>query len=241
MNNKLLISCRSLGYHAKSTENYSIETKWDISKLSLDLHAGERINFYFNTEEQKSVLWRLFERKLKPKTGSLRISSKTHIHTDQGLLDGLDKSSSLQENLQSRLFEERPWFGGKRRNLDTLMYRLGLIGRIQYIPVNDLSDQHLTRLWTLMLVATKTRVFLLDRLLPLLDELSMSFLLEWMESFPGSIIVFGEHPNIITAVESRQEKQIKLSRPLFDLVISFSNYGEAKILINNQKKFVDDN
>jgi len=240
MNNKLLISCRNLGYSATSAEDFSAETMWDICKLNLDLHAGERIIFYFKTEEQKSVLWRLFEQKLKPKTGSLRISASTHIHTDQGLLDGLDKSSSLQENLQSRLFEERPWLGGKRKTMDTLMNRLGLIGRIQYLPINDLSAQHLTRFWTLMLAAAKTRVFMLDRLLPLLDEISMSFLLEWMESFPGSIIVFGEHANILNTVESRQDKQLALSRSLFDFVISFTSYGEAKTLINNKKKFIDD-
>ena len=91
-----------------------------------------------------------------------------------------------------------------------------------------------------MLAAAKTRVFLLDRLLPLLDEICMSFLLEWMESFPGSIIVFGEHANILDYVESRQDKQMVLSSSLFDLVISFTSYGEAKTLINNQKKFIDD-
>jgi len=241
MNNKLLISCRNLGYSATSAEDFSAETMWDICKLNLDLHAGERIIFYFKTEEQKSVLWRLFERKLKPKTGSLRISASTHIHTDQGLLDGLDKSSSLQKNLQSRLFEERPWFSGKRKTMDTLMYRLGLIGRIQYLPVNDLSDQHLTRFWTLMLVTAKTRVLMLDRLIPLLDEISMSFLLEWMESFPGGIIVFGEHANILNALKSRHDKQMAFSRSIFDLVISFTTYGEAKTLINNQKRFIDNN
>ena len=120
------------------------------------------------------------------------------------------------------------------------MYRLGLIGRMQYLPVNDLSDQHLTRFLTLMLVAAKTRVLMLDRLLPLLDEISISFLLEWMESFPGSIIVFGEHANILNAFESRQAKQMAWSRSLFDLVISFTTYGKAKTLINNQKKFIDD-
>ena len=239
MNNKLLISCRKLSYNEKSTEDFSAETIWDISKLNMDLHAGERVSFYFKTEEQKSVLWRLFEQKLKPKTGSLRISSNTHIHTDQSLMDGLDKSSSMQENLQSRLFEARPWFGGKRKNLDTLMDQLGLIGRIQYMPINDLSDKHLTRFWTLMLAAAKTRVILLDRLLPLLDEVSLSFLLEWMENFPGSIIVFGEHENIINAAESGKFKEMALSRALFDLVISFTSYGEAKTLINNQKKFID--
>ena len=241
MSDKLLVSCRSLGYSDTSTENFSAKTIWDISKLNLDLHAGERISLYFKTEEQKSVLWRLFERKLKPKTGSLQISANTHIHTDQGLLDGLDKSSSLQENLQSKLFEERPWFGGKRKNLDTLMYKLGLIGRIQNIPVNDLSDKHLTRFWTLMLSAAKTRVFLLDRLLHSLDEKSMSFFLEWMESFPGSIVVFGNNYNILNDFLSKKDQQKTLSRPLFDLVISFTNYGEAKTLINNQKKVTDDN
>jgi len=240
MNNKLLISCQNLCYSATSAEDFSAETMWDICKLNLDLRAGERISFYFKTEEQKIVLWRLLERKLKPKTGSLRISASTNIHTDQSLLDGLNKSSSLQENLQSRLFEERPWFGGKRKTLDTLMYRLGLIGRIQYLPVNELSDQHLNRFWTLMLAAAKTKVFMLDHLLPLLDEISMSFFLEWMESFPGSIIVFGEHANILNAFESRQDKQMVSSRSLFDLVISFTSCGKAKTLINNQKKFIDD-
>jgi len=240
MNKKLLISCRNLGYSATSAKEFSAETMWDICKLNLNLCAGERISFHFKTEEQKNVLWRVFEQKLKPKTGSFRISPSTHIHTDQGLLDGIDKSSSLQENLRSRLFEDRPWFGGKRKNMDTLMYRLGLIGRIQNLPVSDLSDQHLTRFWTLMLAAAKTRVFMLDRLLPLLDELSMVFLLEWMESFPGGIIVFGEHSNILNAIESCQDKHKALSRSLFDTVVSFKSCGEAKTLINNQKKFIDD-
>ena len=81
---------------------------------------------------------------------------------------------------------------------------------------------------------------MLDRLLPLLDEISMSFLLEWMESFPGSIVVFGKHSKIRNDFVSRKDKQTSLSRPLFDLVISFTNSGEAKTLINNQSKTVFD-
>ena len=121
------------------------------------------------------------------------------------------------------------------------MYKLGLIGRIQNIPINNLSDKHLTRFWILMLSAAKTRVFLLDRLLHSLDEKSMSFFLEWMESFPGSIVIFGKHSKIRNNFISRKDKQTSLSRPLFDLVISFKNSGEAKTLINNQKKVIDYN
>ena len=240
MKEKLLISCRSLGYSVKSPKDLSTETMWDISKLNLDLHAGERISFYFKTEEQKTVLWRLFERKLKPKTGSLQISANIHIHSDKGLLNGLDKNSSLKENLQSRLFDERPWFGGKRKTLETLMYQLGLIGKVQLIPVNGLSDLHLARFLTLMLAAAKTKVLMLDSLLPLLDEISMSFLLEWMQGFSGSIIVFGEHENIFNSIKSKQVKQTSLPRSVFDMEISFNSFGEAKTLINDQKKFNDD-
>ncbi len=228
-------------YSATFAEDISSETMWDINNLNLDLHAGERIIFHFKNEEQKIVLWRLFEGKLKPKTGSLQISTNTHIHTDQSLLDGLDTSSSLQENLQSKLFEERPWFGGKRKTLDSLMYKLGLNGRIQNIPVNDLSDKHLTRFWTLMISAAKTRVFLLDRLLHSLDKKSMSFFLEWMESFHGSIVVFGKNSKIRNDFVSRKNRQTSMSKLQFDQVISFKNSGEVKTLINNQKKVIDEN
>ena len=239
MNKIPLISCRNLGYSENFYNDFSNEKIWDISNLNMDLHAGERIRFYFKTEEQKNVLWRLFERKLKPKTGSFIISPNTHVHTDQGLLDGLDKKLSLQKNLQSKLFEERPWFGGKRKTLCTLMYQLGLNGKIKYIPINDISYQNLIRFWTLMLVASKTKVFLLDGLLPLLDEISMSVFLEWMECFPGGIIFFGEHANILNAIESNQDEEMNISRQIFDLTINFSSFGEAKILINNQKMFND--
>ena len=66
----------------------------------------------------------------------------------------------------------------------------------------------------------------------------MSFFLEWMDGFTGSIIVFGEHSKILKALESMQDKQISISSPLFNLIISFSRFGDAKILINNQKKFI---
>lgn len=234
MNQKVLISCQNVGYAETSAAEFPAETMWDIRKLSLDLHAGERVCFHFQTEEQKNVLWRLFERKLKPKSGSLRISANIHVHSDQSLLDGLDMRSSMLQNLQSRLFDNRPWYGGKRKMMDTLMYRLGLMGRINNLPVQELSVDNLTRFRTLMLSAAKTKVILLDRLLSQLDQISLSFMLEWFESFSGAIIVFGEHADFLKAVKSAQLDQQILSRPLFDLVISFAQDGEAGFLTNEQ-------
>ncbi len=230
MAQKLLISCQNAGYSETSAADSAAETMWDIQKLNLDLHAGERVCFQFQTEEQKRVLWRLFERKLKPKTGSLRISANIHVHSDQRLLDGLDMKSSMLENLQSRLFENRPWYGGKRMMMDTLMYRLGLMGRINNLPVQELSAENLARFWMLMLAAAKTKVFLLDSLLSQLDQISLSFMLEWLESFAGAIIVFGEHADFNKAVKSAQADRQVLSRPLFDSIISFARDGEARYI-----------
>ena len=53
-------------------------------------------------------------------------------------------------------------------------------------------------------------------------------------------MVFGEHTNIVNATVTSQDKKMILSRSLFDLLISFKSYGKAKTLINNQKKYIDD-
>ena len=95
MNPRVLLKCDNVGYSTSSASINSFEEKWDILKLNLELYAGDRASFHFQNEEQKLVLWRLFQQKLKPKTGSFIISAKTHIHSDDSLWSGTDKNASL--------------------------------------------------------------------------------------------------------------------------------------------------
>ena len=224
---RVLISCQNLGYTTPSESGIPVGKKWDIRKLNLELHAGDRACFHFQNEEQKQVLWRLFQQKLKPKTGFLRITGNIHLHTDNSFWEGMDKKASLQENMKSKLFSTRPWIGGQRKNLDTLMDRLGLTGQIRHLQIRELKPKHAARFWVLMLVAAKTKVVLIDRLFSQLDEVSLPFFYEWQEGFPGILIMFGEHPENLNAFNSSVMGTHHSFKPLFNSNIIFSADGLA--------------
>jgi ATPase subunit of ABC transporter with duplicated ATPase domains len=230
MKPRVLLKCDNVGYSSSSASGNSVEEKWDILKLSLELHAGDRASFLFQNEEQKQVLWRLFLQKLKPKTGSFIFSAKTHIHSDDSLWTGTDKKATLLENMNSKLFTKRPWFGGQRKNFETLMDRLALSGRIPHLPVEELSAEQAARFWLLMLVTAKTKVVLIDRLFSKLDQVSLAFVQEWLESYTGIIILFGEHAEYFNAVKTSTKDQPLKSKTEFNSVFSFSAAGQAKLL-----------
>jgi len=230
MKPRVLLKCDNVGYSSSSASGNSVEEKWDILKLSLELHAGDRASFLFQNEEQKQVLWRLFLQKLKPKTGSFIFSAKTHIHSDDSLWTGTDKKATLLENMNSKLFTKRPWFGGQRKNFETLMDRLALSGRIPHLPVEELSAEQAARFWLLMLVTAKTKVVLIDRLFSKLDQVSLAFVQEWLESYTGIIILFGEHAEYFNAVKTSTKDQQLKSKTEFNSVFSFSAAGQAKLL-----------
>ena len=227
MKPRVLLKCDNVGYSSSSVSRNSVEEKWDILKLSLELHAGDRASFLFQNEEQKQVLWRLFLQKLKPKTGSFIISAKTHIHSDESLWEGTDKKATLLKNMNSKLFAKRPWFGGQRKNLESLMDRLALSGRIQHLPVEELSGEQALRFWLLMLVSAKTKVVLIDRLFSKLDPVNLAFVQEWLESYTGIIILFGENADYFNAVKTLAEEQQLKSKTEFNSVFNFSADGQA--------------
>ena len=84
-----------------------------------------------------------------------------------------------------------------------------------------------------MLVSAKTKVVLIDRLFSQLDQVSLPFVQEWLESYAGIIILFGEHPEYFNAVRILQTEQQLKSKTEFNSVISFSVDGQAKYLSQN--------
>ena len=231
MNPRVLLELVNIGYYADCFSEHSSAEKWDIHNLSIKFRAGERASFHFYNEEQKLVLWRLFLRKLKPKTGSLIISSKIHIHSDECLWKGTDKKATILENMNSGIFSKRPWFGGKRKNLETLLDRLNLNTRIKNIPIDQLSKDQAIRFWVLMLVSANTKIVLIDHLFSQLDEVSFEFIQEWLTSYSGIIVLFGEQKNYFNSVYNLSKKRKLKSRNVFRSRLSFSSNGIAKILV----------
>ena len=79
-----------------------------------------------------------------------------------------------------------------------------------------------------MLVAANTKFVFLDRLFSQLDEISLPFFQEWQDGFPGILIMFGEYPEYLKAVNSRVIEKDRRLKPLFNSIISFSADGVAK-------------
>ena len=230
MDSRLFISCQNLGYYSRPDSGENCTQKWDIRDLTLKFYSGDKVLFRFNNNEQKEVLLRLFLKKLKPKTGSIIYPSKIHIYSDSDFWDGTDKKLSLNENIKSKLFSNRPWFGGKRKNLENLIDRLDLGGQTKNTPLNQLTLDQKIRLKTLMLVAAKTKVIILEKLFFELDEICFLLLQEWLDNFSGIIILF----DLIQSKNegNRNNKNIKQDkvRSIFHKFILFSSDGTPNFM-----------
>jgi len=231
MDSKLLISCKNLGYYSQSDSFLSPFVKWDVRDLTLELFGGDRVCFHFDNKDQKQVLLRLFLQKLKPKKGSFMLSSKIHIYYDYNLWEGTNKKASLDENLKSKLFSTRPWFGGKRKNIENLIDRLDLGGQIRHVQVQKLSLEQKIRLRLLMIIAAKTKVILIDNLFSQLDEHSFLLFQEWLEKFSGILIFFGDYFRDANNRKNFQVGRQEMDKTLFNTIISFTSDGFSKTLI----------
>ena len=231
MESRFFISCQNLGYYSQLGFGDTYTQKWDIRDLTLKFYAGDRVHFHFNNNEQKQVLLRLFLQKLKPKKGSFYLSSKTHIYSDYNFWEGTDKNESLQENMKSKLFSSRPWFGDHRKSIETLVERLDLGGRVKHLPLKELSVEQKNRLKVLMIIAAKTKVILIDKLLSELDEIGLLFVLEWIEKYLGIVILFGDLPHEIKLKRNFKKLKLDQFKPFFNSIISFSEDGLPNVMI----------
>ncbi len=228
MDSRLILSCKNLGYYHNKRMALSSLREWDIRGLNLKFFSYDRVRFFFNSDEQKTVLLRLFLQKLKPKTGSIIIPSNIHIYFEKDLWMRTDKDSSLINNLESKLFSNRPWFGGKRKDLNSLIDRLDLGGYSKHLPINKLPTEKKKRLRILMMIAARTKVIIVDKLFAEMDEISFFFVLEWLRNFPGILILFGDSHLPVKADKHRRVLNEDKARNVFNKTILFSADGIAK-------------
>ena len=89
-----------------------------------------------------------------------------------------------------------------------------------------------------MLVSAKTKVVLIDRLFSKLDQVSLAFVQEWLESYTGIIILFGEHAEYFNAVKTPAEDQQLKSKTEFNSVFSFLQMARQHFILNSNDGFV---
>ena len=190
---KLLINCRDLSYFSSlgaSEQSITESEKWDLRQLNWTVETGDRVCFIYEDEEQKQVFWRLLLNKLKPKSGLLEIQSGVLVYSDEMLWTRARRNVGLDANLESKLFEPRPWLNGRMVNVMQLVDRVGLSVGLLKIPLEKLQARDQLKAWLVMMMAAKVKVWLVDTLMKQIHGDNLKLLMEWLSGFSGAWVTF---------------------------------------------------
>ena len=190
---KLLINCRDLSYFSSlgaSEQSTSESENWDLRQLNWTVETGDRVCFIYEDEEQKQVFWRLLLNKLKPKSGLLEIQSGVLVYSDEMLWTRTRRNEGLDANLESKIFETRPWLNGRMVNVMQLVDRVGLSVGLLKIPLEKLQARDQLKAWLVMMMAAKVKVWLVDTLMKQIHGDNLKLLMEWLSGFSGAWVNF---------------------------------------------------
>ena len=190
---KLLINCRDLSYFSSlgaSEQSTSESENWDLRQLNWTVETGDRVCFIYEDEEQKQVFWRLLLNKLKPKSGLLEIQSGVLVYSDEMLWTRARRNEGLDTNLESKIFEPRPWLNGRMVNVMQLVDRVGLSVGLLKIPLEKLQARDQLKAWLVMMMAAKVKVWLVDTLMKQIHGENLKLLMEWLSGFSGAWVTF---------------------------------------------------
>jgi ATPase subunit of ABC transporter with duplicated ATPase domains len=190
---KLLINCRDLSYFSSldaSEQSASESGKWDVRQLNWTVEAGDRVCFIYEDEEQKQVFWRLLLNKLKPKSGLLEIQSGVLVYSDEMLWTRARRNKGLDSNLESKIFEPRPWLNGRKVHVMQLVDRVGLSVGLLKTPLEKLQVRDQLKAWLVLMMAAKVKVWLVDTLLKQIHGENLKLLMEWLSGFSGAWVTF---------------------------------------------------
>ena len=190
---KPLINCRDLSYFSSlgaSEQSASESENWDLRQLNWTVETGDRVCFIYEDEEQKQVFWRLLLNKLKPKSGLLEIQSGVLVYSDEMLWTRARRNVGLDANLESKLFEPRPWLNGRMVNVMQLVDRVGLSVGLLKIPLEKLQARDQLKAWLVMMMAAKVKVWLVDTLMKQIHGNNLKLLMEWLSGFSGAWVNF---------------------------------------------------
>ncbi|MEC8843584.1 MAG: hypothetical protein VXX42_06360, partial [SAR324 cluster bacterium] len=158
--------------------------------MNWTVETGDRVCFIYEDEEQKQVFWRLLLNKLKPKSGLLEIQSGVLVYSDEMLWTRARRNEGLDANLESKIFETRPWLNGRMVNVMQLVDRVGLSVGLLKIPLERLQARDQLKAWLVMMMAAKVKVWLVDTLMKQIHGDNLKLLMEWLSGFSGAWVNF---------------------------------------------------
>lgn len=182
---KVLLSFRAVqhGYEGEGI---------DLKDFSWKLHLGERVWVQCAHDTQYDVLWRLFQRNLKPNSGRVEDLHQITTSSDQLIASRMDTGQSMLQNLDSRLFDKRVRFEGRPLFLNTLMEHLQIPLSERRKPLVQVKLEIRQRFQLLAMMAARVQLLLFRPSLDELDSIALPIFNTWASDYSGALVMFGE-------------------------------------------------
>ena len=112
------------------------------------------------------------------------------VYSDEMLWTRARRNEGLDANLESKIFETRPWLNGRMVNVMQLVDRVGLSVGLLKIPLEKLQARDQLKAWLVMMMAAKVKVWLVDTLMKQIHGDNLKLLMEWLSGFSGAWVNF---------------------------------------------------
>ncbi len=184
MRKHCLLSCERVCY-APDPEGF---WGWDVFEMSWELFPEAPVSLLTTRPDQEELVWRLLLGKLKPKAGGWSGGGRQALQGDADIWDRAARQNSLEENLRSRLFTDRPWLEGRRRDHLQLFHLLGLSVRERKTPLGMLRGVAKSRAWLCLVLCARFRVLVVRGLSHSDDAQTQDLLRRWLKTFSGGVL-----------------------------------------------------
>ena len=165
---------------------------WDLQQFSWNLHYGECVQLTCERDEQYQALWRLLQKNLKPKYGSIEALRPVSYASDEAIASRLNPQATMNQTLQSKLFADHLWANGKRLHVQSALEALQIPLSERHKPIHRVAPVARQRFLALLFMAAQVKLLLGQKVFQTMDEVTLDFFQKWCPYFWGALVIFGE-------------------------------------------------
>lgn len=161
---------------------------WDVFEMSWELFPESPLSLLTTRLEQEELVWRLLLGKLKPKSGGFAGEGRRSLQGDRDIWSRAARENSLEDNLRSRLFTDRPWLEARRVDHLQLFHLLELSVRDRKAPLGFLKEPARSRALLCLVLCARFRTLVVRSLPHCEDDLTQTLFRRWLETFSGGVV-----------------------------------------------------
>ncbi|WP_017316518.1 ABC-F family ATP-binding cassette domain-containing protein [Mastigocladopsis repens] len=163
-----------------------------IKDFTYEFSPDDRIGIIGGNGAGKSTLLNIITERVQPDSGSLEIGTTIHIGYFNQHSEELQSALNENQRVIEYIKEEGEFIqiaDGTRITASQMLERFLFPGNQQYAPIHKLSGGEKRRLFLLRILMSAPNVLILDEPTNDLDVQTLAVLEEYLEDFPGCVIV----------------------------------------------------